>query len=218
MQFKAVCFDLDGTLLDSLKDLAICINEILLNRGLPTHSLDKYRYFVGDGLRNLITRSLPQDARNKSFIQECQKDFEQIYREGWHKNSRLYENIPELLNELSNLKIRLTILSNKPHEFTLLAVDRFLSNWKFDFILGQRKDILKKPNPEGFFKIKNKLQLPSKTFVFLGDTGTDMKTASAAGCHSVGVLWGFRSENELKKNGACDIINKPLELLDIINQ
>ena len=109
MIFKAVCFDLDGTLLDSLTDLAICTNEILLKRGLPTHDLDKFRYFVGDGLRNLITQSLPEDSRNKTLIEECQKDFERKYRLNWHKNTHPYQDIPELLNELSDLNVRLTI-------------------------------------------------------------------------------------------------------------
>jgi len=218
MQFKAICFDLDGTLLDSLEDLAFCTNEILLKRGLPTHNLDKFRYFVGDGVKNLITRSLPEDTREKTFIEECQKDFELKYQENWYKNTLPYKDIPELLDELDNLNIRLTILSNKPHKFTLLAVDRLLPNWKFEAVLGQCKDVPKKPDPKGFFNIKNKLQLPSKTFVFLGDTGTDMKTATTAGCYPVGVLWGFRSENELKDNGASAIIRNPLELLDIINQ
>ena len=171
---------------------------------------------MGDGLRNLITRSLPINYRNKILVEECQKEFEQKYQVNWDKNTRPYEDIPELLDALTNLNIRLTILSNKPHEITLLAVDRFLPNWEFEVVLGQHEDIIKKPHPEGFFKIKNELQLPSKTFVFLGDTGIDMKTATAAGCYPVGVLWGFRSENELKDNGARKIINNPLELLDII--
>ena len=217
MQFKAICFDLDGTLINSLTDIANCTNEILLNRGFPSHSINAFRFFVGGGVKNLIKLSLPKEARDHFIIEECQKDFESKFREHWNKNTTTYKDVPELLDELVNLKIRLTILSNKPNEFTSMAVNRLLPNWEFEAVLGQLDDIQKKPNPEGFFKIKKKLQLTSKEYIFLGDTGTDMKTAVAAGCYPVGVLWGFRSEKELMDNGARSIIKKPLELLDILN-
>ena len=217
MKFKAICFDLDGTLLNSLADIANCTNELLLKRGFPTHNINNFRYFVGNGVKNLITLSLPKEAINKKLIKEFQKDFEDKYRDNWYKTTIPYEDIPELLDELINLDIKLSILSNKPQEFTSLAVKRLLPNWQFEAVLGQLEDIPKKPSPEGFLIIKNQLQLSSKEFIFIGDTGTDMKTAVAAGCYPVGVLWGFRSEEELKDNGARKIISKPLELLEIIN-
>ena len=217
MKFKAICFDLDGTLLNSLADIANCTNELLLKRGFPTHNINNFRYFVGNGVKNLITLSLPKEAINKKLIKEFQKDFEDKYRDNWYKTTIPYEDIPELLDELINLDIKLSILSNKPQEFTSLAVKRLLPNWQFEAVLGQLEDIPKKPSPEGFLIIKNQLQLSSKEFIFVGDTGTDMKTAVAAGCYPVGVLWGFRSEEELKDNGARKIISKPLELLEIIN-
>jgi len=218
VRFKAVCFDLDGTLLNSLDDIAFCTNKVLMKRGLPSHNLLTIRGFVGEGLKNLITNSLPEKNRKKNLINECQEDFQEIYRENWYRNTKPYEGIPKLLDELCEKNIKLTIFSNKPQEFTSLAVNRLLSNWKFEFVLGQRNNIPKKPNPQGFLLIKKKLKLPSKEFVFLGDTETDMKTAVASGCYPVGVLWGFRPEKNLIENGAKVTIKKPLELLDIINQ
>lgn len=216
MQFRAVCFDLDGTLLDSLADLAFCTNEILWKRGFPKHDLEKFRYFIGDGARNLITRALPERIQDKKIIEECLVDFEKTYRENWDKNTLPYKGIPELLDALQRLGFKLTILSNKPHEFTLLTVENLLHNWDFDVVLGQNKKY-KKPDPAGFFEISKKLKIPSEEFIFLGDTGTDMKTAVAAGCFPVGALWGFRHEKELINNGARALVKKPIEILDLLD-
>ena len=216
MQFKAVCFDLDGTLLDSLADLANCTNKILLKRGFPEHPEDAYRYFVGDGAKMLMTRVLPEEVRNESLIEECRQDFETAYRECWDEQTVPYENIPELLNALYRRKLKLTVLSNKPHEFTLLAVNNLLPSWDFEMILGQREGVPRKPDPAGMLEICEKLKIPSSSFMYLGDTATDMKTSVAAGCFSVGVLWGFRSEEELRDNGAKAIVKDPLDVLELL--
>ena len=216
MQFKAICFDLDGTLLDSLADLASCTNKILLNRGFPEHPEAAYRYFVGDGAKMLMTRVLPEEVRSKSLIEECQQDFEATYRECWDKQTVPYENIPELLNALQRRKLKLTVLSNKPHEFTLLAVNKLLPSWYFEMILGQREGVPRKPDPAGMLEICEKMKIPPGSFIYLGDTATDMKTSVAAGCFSVGVLWGFRSEEELRDNGANAIVKDPLDLLEML--
>ena len=216
MQFKAICFDLDGTLLDSLADLASCTNKILLNRGFPEHPEAAYRYFVGEGAKMLMTRVLPEEVRSKSLIEECQQDFEATYRECWDKQTVPYENIPELLNALQRRKLKLTVLSNKPHEFTLLAVNKLLPSWYFEMILGQREGVPRKPDPAGMLEICEKMKIPPGSFIYLGDTATDMKTSVAAGCFSVGVLWGFRSEEELRDNGANAIVKDPLDVLDLL--
>ena len=122
-----------------------------------------------------------------------------------------------MLDELRKNNLRFSILSNNPHEFTIMAVERLLKNWKFEVVFGQSNKILKKPNPDGFFKICKRMKLPITSFVFLGDSGTDMETAVAAGCLPVGALWGFRNENELINKGASATINSPLELLELLN-
>ena len=153
MQFQAICFDLDGTLLDSLADLAHCTNKILLKRGFPEHPVDAFRYFVGDGAKMLMTRVLPEEVRNESLIEECRQDFEEAYRDCWNEQTLPYEDIPELLDALTNLQQKLTVLSNKPHEFSLLAVKHFLPNWEFELVLGQRKGVPRKPDPAGMLDI-----------------------------------------------------------------
>ena len=217
MRFKAVCFDLDGTLLDTLDDLAYCANKILSERGYPIHRVDAFRYFVGDGAKMLMTRVMPEEARNETLIEDCRKDFETIYRECWNRKTVPYQGIPELLNALKKRKLKLAVLSNKPQEFTVITVNHFLQHCNFDMILGQREGFPKKPDPAGMLEICQHLRVSSEDFLYLGDTATDMKTAVAAGCYPVGVLWGFRSEKELKDYGAQVIIKKPLDVLDLLD-
>ena len=216
MPFKAVCFDLDGTLLDSLTDLADCTNSLLLKRGFPEHPVDAYRYFVGDGAKMLMTRVLPEEVRNESIIEECRQDFETAYRKCWDQQTLPYKDIPELLDALNDRQLKLTVLSNKPNEFTLLMVEKLLADWKFEMVLGQRQGVPRKPDPAGMLEICQKLGIPADKFLYLGDTATDMKTAVAAGCFPVGVLWGFRTEEELRDNGASAIVKTPLDVLDLL--
>jgi len=216
MQFKAVCFDLDGTLLDSLADLADCTNKILLKRGFPEHPVDAFRYFVGDGAKMLMTRVLPEEVRNESLIEDCRQDFEIAYRECWNEQTIPYKDIPELLDALIGRQLKLTVLSNKPNEFTLLMVENLLAQWNFEVVLGQREGIPRKPDPAGMLEICQQLEIPAEAFLYLGDTATDMKTAVSAGCFPVGVLWGFRTEEELRDNGARAIVKEPLDVLDFL--
>ncbi len=216
MQFKAVCFDLDGTLLDSLADLADCTNKILLKRGFPEHPVDAFCYFVGDGAKMLMTRVLPEEVRNESLIEDCRQDFETSYRECWNEQTIPYKDIPELLDALIGRQLKLTVLSNKPNEFTLLMVENLLAQWNFEVVLGQREGIPRKPDPAGMLEICQQLEIPAEAFLYLGDTATDMKTAVSAGCFPVGVLWGFRTEEELRDNGARAIVKEPLDVLDFL--
>jgi len=217
MQFQAVCFDLDGTLLDSLADLANCTNKILVKRGFPKHPMDAFRFFLGDGAKMLMSRALPEEARDESLIEECRQDFEATYHDCWNNQTLPYEDIPELLDALTIRQQKLTVLSNKPHEFTLLAVKHFLPNWIFELVLGQREGVPRKPDPAGMLYICEQLKIPAEKFLYLGDTAIDMKTATSAGCFPVGVLWGFRSEAELRDNGARVIVKKPLDVLNLLN-
>jgi phosphoglycolate phosphatase len=207
---------LDGTLLDSLADLADCTNKILLKRGFPEHPVDAFRYFVGDGAKMLMTRVLPEEVRNESLIEDCRQDFETSYRECWNEQTIPYKDIPELLDALIGRQLKLTVLSNKPNEFTLLMVENLLAQWNFEVVLGQREGIPRKPDPAGMLEICQQLEIPAEAFLYLGDTATDMKTAVSAGCFPVGVLWGFRTEEELRDNGARAIVKEPLDVLDFL--
>jgi len=217
MTYKAVLFDLDGTLLDSIEDLGDSLNRVLDQNGFPTHNRDAYCRFVGDGATNLIKRALPEEKRMNTIIRSCLDAFLEDYDKNWNVKTRLYEGIQELLDALASRGIKMAVLSNKPHKYTIKCMDGFLPDWNFDVVLGQRDDVPRKPDPAGALEIAEKLQLLPSDFLYLGDTETDMKASIGAGMFPVGVLWGFRSAEELRDNGAKVLINKPLELLELLD-
>ena len=153
MNFKAAIFDLDGTLLDTLQDLADSMNYVLESQGLPIHEREKYKYFVGNGLYNLVKRTLPPDRREESYIRYCHGLLKEEYAKRWADTTKPYEGIPELLDKFTALKYRLAILSNKPHEFTKLVVEKFLSHWNFEVVFGEREGVPRKPDPAGAIEI-----------------------------------------------------------------
>lgn len=216
MSYEAVIFDLDGTLLDSIEDLADSMNNVLESQGLPTYDIEKYKYFVGDGMYNLVVRTLPPEKREKSFIDDCLAKMQEEYSNRWSKKTRPYPGVPQLLDKLCSLGFKMAVLSNKPHNFTETIVEKLLEPWSFDRVLGERRGIPKKPDPTGALEIADNFKLPPGKFLYLGDTNTDMKTAKAAGMYAVGVLWGFRDASELLENGADTLIEHPMDLLKIL--
>lgn len=215
MIYKAVIFDLDGTLLNTLEDIAFAVNRVLAKRGFPIHDLDKYRYFVGEGALVLITRALPEEDRNKDLIQDVIKDFREDYYQNWAIRTRPYEGIPELLDGLTKKGIGMAVLSNKPHEMAQRCVIRFFSGWDFKRVLGQRDAVQLKPHPGGAIEIAKGLNISPEAFIYVGDTAIDMQTARSAGMFPVGVLWGFRPREELMESGARMVAEKPIDVLDI---
>ncbi len=217
MPYKAVLFDLDGTLLDTLEDLGNAANRVLEQNGFPTHKMDIYRQFVGDGAKKLITRVLPEDKRKDTIIHSCLDAFLEDYGKNWNVKTRPYDGIPELLDALTARKLKMAVLSNKPHESTKRCVAGLLPNWNFDVILGQRDDAPRKPDPTGALEIAEKLNIAPSDFLYLGDTAIDLQTSIAAGMFPVGVLWGFRTTEELQENGAKVLISQPLEILNLLD-
>ncbi len=217
MSFRAVLFDLDGTLLDTLEDLARSTNLALARHGLPQHALDAYRYFVGDGLRTLITRVLPESRRADAAIAAAVTNaFQEEYGRSWHVRSAPYPGVPAMLDALSRLGVSLNILSNKPDAFTRLCVGRLLDRWHFAQVRGQRDGTARKPDPTAALEIAADLALPPAEILYLGDTATDMQTAVAAGMFPVGALWGFRTADELLQHGARALVADPAELLPLV--
>lgn len=217
MLYQAVLFDLDGTLLDTLDDISTCANHVLSEKGFPTHAPDAYRQFVGDGADMLIRRVLPEGERDENTIRLCLDAFVEYYKRGGNTKVRPYDGIPELLDGLTGRGLKLSILSNKPHELTGKAVDGLLSEWEFDLVLGQRDSIPRKPDPAGAFEIANALNVPPSQFLYLGDTAVDMRTAVSAGMFPVGACWGFRDKEELIESGAKALIKRPPEMLDLLD-
>jgi phosphoglycolate phosphatase len=216
MSFQAVIFDLDGTLLDTLEDIASAANRVLLKKAYPTHPLTAYRDFVGNGSEMLIRRALPSEVEDERIIQECNEAFLEDYGENWRVQTTLYKGIPELLDALTKRRMKLSVLSNKPHPVTIRCISEWLKPWRFESVMGQRREMPKKPNPAGALKIAEDLQLQPRSFLFVGDSAVDMQTAAAADMFSVGVSWGFRSIPELEESGAKALIYEPLELLKLL--
>jgi phosphoglycolate phosphatase len=216
MTCKAIIFDLDGTLLDTLDDLGNAVNRVLFHMGFPTHAIDEYRSFIGDGAEKLIYRALPEQNRDEVTVRTCLTAFREDYHKNRNVNTRPYEGIPALLDALKERGLKLAVLSNKPHDTTNLCVTELLPGWRFDAVLGHRDETPHKPDPAGALEISRLLNIPPEEFLYLGDSGVDMETAIAAGMFPVGVLWGFREAEELEESGARALISNPLEVLRLL--
>ena len=211
----AVVFDLDGTLADTLRDIADAVNCALSTLGLPNHPVQRYAAWVGDGLAKLCVRAMESKLIERG--DEVAVLAGDHYRAHHMDHTELYPGIPELLDELVRRKLPLGVLSNKPHEFTVQMVDALCARWRFGMVEGCRDDALRKPDPRVAREICSKLGVAPNRAVFVGDTAVDIETAHNAKMTSVGVTWGFRDRAELIDAGADHIIDKPDELLTIID-
>jgi phosphoglycolate phosphatase len=216
MSFRAILFDLDGTLLDTLTDLGDSVNRVLAAQGFPTHPMQAYRQFIGNGFSVLIRRALPKSQRSTETIQTCVDAFNADYSANWHNNTCLYPGIGDMLDALARRDLKLAVLSNKAHAFTRKYVARYLSNWNFEAVFGGRDTVPPKPDPAGALEIAQLLGLPPSEFLYIGDSGVDMQTAIAAKMFPVGVSWGFRSSAELQQSGCRALIDRPLDVLDLL--
>jgi phosphoglycolate phosphatase len=216
MSYQAVLFDLDGTLLDTLDDIADSANLVLRQLGFPEYAVEAYKYFIGDGMEVLARRVLPTEHCDEAMIRRYAAGMRKEYGRLWAVKTRPYPGIPELLDALRTRGTRTAVLSNKPDQFTKLCVGRLLADWPFEAVVGQREGVPKKPDPAGALAIARQLGIPSSDILYLGDTNTDMQTAVAARMYPVGALWGFRTADELLTNGANALIAQPLELLQLL--
>ncbi len=212
---KGVIFDLDGTLINSLTDIALCMNEVLTEFGHKTHPIEDYNYFVGDGALVLSQNALPKQISQEEVLKVFER-FKEHYDQNIYDNTQPYEGILELLEKLEKEQFKLGILSNKPHQFTLAYAKKFFSHLNFQEIHGQKEHIEKKPDPTGALHIAQEFKLQPQEIFYVGDTSTDMKTAHNARMKSIGVAWGFRPIEELIEYKAHFIANSPQELFEII--
>ena len=216
MQYRAVLFDLDGTLLDTLEDLADSTNAALAVLGFPTRPTDEYRILVGDGIRNLALRALPEGHTDAATVERCVRLTRAEYSRRWDLKTRPYPGVPELLDELTRRAVRMAILSNKPDAATREVVAKLLAGWSFGVVLGAREGVPLKPDPAAALEAAAALGARPDEVLYVGDTNTDMQTARAAGIRAVGALWGFRTAGELLASGAQDLIARPPDLLDLL--
>jgi phosphoglycolate phosphatase len=216
MRFHAVLFDLDGTLLDTLEDIADSTNAALRAQGFPEHPLSAYRYFIGDGVESLVRRALPPERLEAATLACSAELMRREYSARWADKTRPFPGVPELLDALTACGLPMAVLSNKPDDFTQLCIARLLPHWRFEVVLGAVAGMPKKPDPAAARQIAARLNLPPAQIVYLGDTNTDMQTAVAAGMYPVGALWGFRTASELTASGAEVLLKTPMELLSVL--
>lgn len=212
---KVVIFDLDGTLVNSLADLCCSTNFALSKHGFPTHKQEKFNYFVGDGVPKLIERAIPKEQYTKQSAKAVYDEFMNHYREHYLDKTAPYECVESALSQLSSAGIKLAVLSNKVDEMAQKIVKKFFKD-TIGCVLGKREDFPLKPNPTSTLSIIEKLGIKPEECAFLGDSGMDMATAVNAGCVAVGVLWGFRTREELLENGAEYLLEKPSDIAPFI--
>ena len=215
MKHSSIIFDLDGTLLDTLYDIAETANAALTRHGFPIHAHQEYKHFVGDGLNVLMDRITPLGA-NETTINSCCQLFMQLYADTWMNNCRPYDGINDMLAAIKQKGLSMAVLSNKPHAFTKLFVDRYFPRNTFTCVYGQRAGISKKPDPGAALEIAKKQEEIPEKMLFVGDTPIDIRTGKASGMMTVAVTWGFRSIQELQQENPDIIINSPMELLQYV--
>lgn len=212
---KAVLFDLDGTLLDTLRDLADSGNEVLAGRGLPPHPLDSYRIFIGNGMVNLARDVFPPEMRpeTEEQIAAVLEEYRAAYSRNWRNTTVPFPGIAEVLDRLTAGRIPIGVVSNKAHDFTLQCVEAFLDDWEWNVLIGARDGHPRKPDPAGALEAAASLGVAPADCLFVGDSDVDMMTARNAGMRAIGVSWGFRPVEELLEAGAEVILEEPGELL-----
>lgn len=215
MTYKAVVFDLDGTLVNSIEDLADAMNMVLEGNNYPTHNYAAYKYFVGSGIRSLVIKALPENHRDDTQITTCFDAMMAIYSKQCTNKTKPYDGILEVLNQLKARQLKLSVLSNKADALTKKVVLALFPGY-FEPVLGLKIEAHKKPNPVVALQICKALNVLPEETIFVGDTAIDMQTANNANMLAVGVPWGFRDKKELIENDAKHILNHPLDLIAVL--
>lgn len=213
-----VIFDLDGTLLDTIKDLAISTNKALERHHFKTHPIEDYKYFVGDGINKLIERALPKEHRDNQTIDKVKKVFVDYYNKHLTEYTKPYEGVMELLSQLQVKNKYLAIVSNKPDEQTQLLVKECLKGVPFIYVTGNKPGILHKPDPYALYEAIHRVGVSKEEVLYVGDSGVDMQTANNAKVTGVGVTWGFRTREELMLNGAYAIVDEPGSIMALLDK
>ncbi|MDH4263468.1 MAG: HAD family hydrolase [Spirochaetia bacterium] len=210
-----IIFDLDGTLLNTIADIARVTNYALVKNGFPPHDVNSYASMVGHGLKDLVTQALPENT-SQIANQNVYDTLIQEYMKNPVQDSILYPGITDLLENLAIKKIPMAVLSNKLHEITEKIVVNIFKDWGFVSVFGARNGIPKKPSPVTAIAISKTMSIQPENILFVGDSEADIITAKACGMRPIGVSWGYRSIEQLRKSGAEDIVNTPLELLNYL--
>lgn len=213
---RLIIFDLDGTLLNTIADLANATNYALSQLGFGMHPLESYPTFVGNGIRKLFERALPATCNSPEWVEKVRELFIPFYDAHNADDTSIYNGIQELLEELQKRGLRIAVASNKYQSATEKLMRHYFPNIVFDSVLGQRDGIPVKPDPSIVHSILCAADITATDTLYIGDSGVDMQTAKNAGIESIGVTWGFRPAEELKVNGANHLVNSPKEILQYL--
>ena len=211
-RMKAFIFDLDGTLINSLEDLADAVNLMLAEHGYPSRPLELFPQYIGEGVQKLVERALPSECLPSANLAALVGDYQRHYESTWKNKTRPYDGMADALDSLRLRGLKIAVLSNKPHHFTKLCCDHFFAAGTFHAVLGARDGVPRKPHPQAAHELASQLGVATSDCAYVGDSGLDMQFAVNAGMYPVGVLWGFRSEAELRENGAQQLLSRPWEL------
>jgi len=210
---KAVLFDLDGTLVDTIADIGTAMNAVLDRYGYPTHEMESYKRMVGWGMRKLVGRALPESVATEEAISVAYREMMEQYGRFPVVHSSPYPGIPEFLTALRDRGIPSAVLSNKPDELCKVVIDLVFPGYPFRVVQGERSGVPRKPDPEAAFAICARMGIEPGEFLYMGDSAVDVETAHNAGMLCAGAVWGFRGSGELILAGADVLLNAPREAL-----
>lgn len=216
MKIEGVIFDLDGTLIHTIEDIAGAANIMFARHGLPEHDLDYYLKWIGNGAIKFIERAHGEPVSEEQLMAYV-AEFKEVYAENLHNKSRVYEGVPEMLEKLVQMGLKISILSNKPHLLTRKVIEFYLSHWPFDPVLGQRKEVRRKPDPAAAYEIAEGWGIPPGKILFVGDSDNDILTAQAAGMVPLGVSWGYGRLLQNPVEGMGRLVEDPADIVNFIS-
>jgi phosphoglycolate phosphatase len=216
LKYSCVLFDLDGTLVDTIADIAAAMNHALAKYGYPARDENAYRRFVGNGIRRLAYDMLPEPEKNDSLAAIVSGEALRYYAEHPADYAKPYPGVAAVINELKRQKVKTAVLSNKPDEVTQLVIAKLFNAELFDCVTGERPGVARKPDPESSWELLAVMDRTPRQTMLIGDSEVDMETAKNIGCLPVGVSWGFRSVDIIEKAGAALVINRPEEIPQLV--
>lgn len=217
MKYDLVIFDLDGTLLNTIGDLAASVDYVMRSRNLPEHTDAEYRQMVGGGIKRLVERALPSHlASDQDYVEECVTQFRRYYVDNIDRHTQPYEGMCELLGDLRRRGVQVAVASNKFQHGTDRLVSKFFSDIDFVAVEGNREGAPLKPDPQIITNILSIADVVPERAIMVGDSGVDIRTAAAANIASVGVAWGFRFADELYDAGAKCVVTNAEELCAVL--
>jgi len=215
LKIRSIVFDMDGTLLNTMDMIVKCNNTVLKSEGYPQRKYEEFFSFVGDGMRKCVTRALP-DGTDENEITDVLSKVLAGYNNEDVATIKPYDGIDELLKELVEKGVKISILTNKEHKYALINAEVCLAGHKFEKVIGDRPETPLKPDPHGLLEIIEHLGFSKEETLFVGDMKADILTGKNAGVRSVGCLWGFGKKEDLVENGADFLVSNPLEILELI--